>query len=75
MVRKKKIQGCRGNRGNTFKSEALQKGKKGWDSGLYRGHASSIMSMGSAGTVGGVVEGLMMEEFLLDCSCFLMSMS
>lgn len=72
---RKKKKDAEGNRGNTFKSEAFQEGKKGWDSRLYRGHASSIVGVGSAGEVGGVVEGMMMEDFLLDCSCFLMSMS
>ena len=30
------------------------------------------MSVGTAGKVVGVVDGKLMEEFLPDCSCFLM---
>lgn len=55
-----------------YKSEALQKGKSRWDSGPHRGEASSIVSVDTAGEVVGVVDGMLMEEFLPACSCFLM---
>lgn len=73
VIKKKKKPRMHRKQREYFFSEAPSEGARSVGFRPKRRHTSSTVSVGSAGKVGGLVEGMIMEEFLLDCSCFLMS--